>query len=104
MPSKNAGAGYVTEPGDQAEQHVADVRDGRVRQQPLQVGLGQRRQIRAGHGGDGDEDQQRHVHGAQRIQSPEEDAQQHRPARGLDRDRHESGDAGRRAFVGIGAH
>ena len=88
--------------GDQAQQHVADVGDGRVGQQPLQVVLRDGRQVAAGHGGDGDEDQQRHVHRAQRIEPEEEDAQQHRPARGLHRNRHESGDAGGRAFVGVG--
>ena len=88
--------------GDQAQQHVADVRDGRVGQQPLQVVLGDGRQVAAGHGGDGDEDQQRHVHRTQRIEAEQEDAQQHRPARGLHRDRHESGHAGGRAFVGVG--
>ena len=60
-----------------------------------------RRQIRAGHGQDRNEDQQRHVDRPQRIQAPEEDAQQHGPGRGLYRHRHESGDAGGRAFVGV---
>ena len=46
---------------DQAEQHVADVRDGRVGEQALGVGLGERGEVRARHGGDGDEDEQRNV-------------------------------------------
>src|SRR5208283_4893162 len=46
---------------DQAEQHVADVGDGRVGQQALGVGLREGGKICARHGGDGDENKQRNV-------------------------------------------
>ncbi len=95
------GVEAVIRSGDQAEQHVANVGDRGIGQQALQVALRQRGKVRAGHGGDRNEHQERNVSGAQREHHHEQ-AQQHRPACGLDRDRHESGDAGGRAFVGIG--
>ena len=99
MPS---GLSCVGGAGDQAEQHVADMRDRRVGEQSLGIGLRERGEIRSRHGGDGDEHQQRHPdRSACGISPHDEDAQQHRPSGGLDRDRHESGDAGGRAFVGV---
>ena len=58
--------------------------------------------LRAGHSQNRNEDQQRHVHRPQRIEAPDEDAQQHGPGGGFYRYRHESSDAGGRAFVGVG--
>jgi hypothetical protein len=61
-----------------------------------------------GHGGDGDEDQERNPYRTQGQKSAQiegtadQDAQHHGPSGGLDGDRHEPGDAGGRAFVSIG--
>ena len=62
-------AEFVGSSGDQAEQHVADVRDGRIGQQALGVGLRERGEVRAGHGRDGNEDQHGNPGGAHGEQS-----------------------------------
>ena len=99
MPSGLSSSGGA---GDQAEQHVSDVRDRRIGEQALGVGLRERGEVGAGHGRDGDEDQQRQPDRAHGHESDEQDAEQHGPSGGLDGDGHESGDAGGRAFVGVG--
>ena len=66
MPS---GLSWVASSGDQAEQHVADVGDGRICEQALGIGLRKRGEVGAGHGGDGDEDEQGHPDGAHGQQS-----------------------------------
>src|SRR5271157_4350905 len=102
------GAEFGGRAGDQAEQHVADMGDGGVGQQALGVGLRERGEIRAGHGGDGNENHNRNPHGPQVDQSAQmkwaanQDAQQHGPSGSLDGDGHESSDRGGRAFVGVG--
>src|SRR5271157_26604 len=102
------GAEFGGRAGDQAEQHVADMGDGGVGQQALGVGLRERGEIRAGHGGDGNENHNRNPHGPQVDQSAQmkwaanQDAQQHGPSGSLDGDGHESGRSGGRAFVGVG--
>ena len=84
------------------------MRDRRVGEQALGVGLSERGEVRAGHSGDGNEDQHGNPRGAHRDQSTEleragdQNAQQHRPSRSFHGYGHESGNARGRAFVGIG--
>ena len=49
---------------NQSQQHVSHMRDGGVGQQALQIILGERRQVRPGHGGDRNKNNQRKVHAA----------------------------------------
>ena len=84
---------------DQREQQIADVRNRRVGQQPFGIRLRERRKVGPGHGGNGDDHNHRNVNRAQRPQSIQQYAQQHRPCRRFHRHRHEARNAGGRAFV-----
>jgi hypothetical protein len=77
------------------------VRNRGVGEQTLGVRLRERREVAAGHGGDRDDHNDRDINRAQRIQAIDQYAQQQRPCRRLHRHRHETGNAGRRAFVCI---
>ena len=97
--------------GDQSQQHVANMRDGRISQQAFRVGLRERGEVRASHGGDGNEDQEWNIDRTQRSQaenhhwiagiSSSKHAQKHRPSRSLHRHRHESCDTRRRSFISV---
>ena len=72
-----------------------------VGQQSLGVRLRESREVGAGHGGDRDEHNYGGVNGAQRPQSKHQYAQQQGPSRSFHRHRHESGNAGGRAFISV---
>ena len=93
-------AGVVA--GDQAEQHVAGVRDRAVGQQALDVGLVDGGQVADVSVSDRDHGEQRLPGLARGGQRAEEDAQQEGDRRGLRGHRKIRGHRGRRAFVGVG--
>ena len=77
------------------------MRNRRICQQPLRVGLGERGEVGAGHGGNRHKHQHRRIDGPQRKQSQQQDSDQHRPRRRLHRHRHEPRHASRSAFVRV---
>ena len=98
---KARAAGLRRSHGHKRQQHVANVRNRGVGEQPFRVRLRERREVGAGHGGDRDDHNHRSVNRAQRPQSQQQNAQQQRPSRRFHRHRHEAGNAGGRAFVSV---
>ena len=86
----------------QAEQDVADVRDGGIGEQPLDVRLADRGQVSERHRGHGHADQQRQPLLARRSQRKHKHAQEKREGGRLRAYRHERRDRSRRALVGVG--
>ena len=92
----------VTGPGRQADEHVAGVRDGAVRQHPLDVVLGQGHQVAERHRQRREDDHHGHPLVRQRAEGLDEEAQDEREGADLGADRQVAGDRGRRSLVRVG--
>src|SRR2546429_190313 len=84
-----------------SKQHIAHVRNGRVRQQALHVGLRQRGKVSPGERGNGDACDQIHPVHARGSEDHQEQPEKQRKAGSLGRDADEHGDRCRRALVDI---
>src|SRR5882757_7301313 len=93
-------AGFVA--GDEAEKNVADVRDGRVGEEALDVGLRKGRKIAPSERGHGDAPYQAMPEGLGAKEDPDEEADEQREAGRLRGHADVSGDGCGRAFVDVG--
>src|SRR5258708_23053114 len=93
-------AGFVA--GDEAGKNVADVRDGRVGEEALDVGLRKGRKIAPSERGDGDARYQALPEGLGAKEDPDEEADEQREAGRFRGHADVSGDGCRRALIDVG--
>lgn len=87
---------------DDADEHVADLRDGRICEHALHVVLHDRHDVAADHRDGGENGQKREPHAAQRREYRQDEAQEHGESRRLRPHGEERGDRRGRSLVDVG--